>query len=283
MILEILANGLFLGAIYALFAVPMSVIWVTTDVIDVTIGAYAVVAGVAVAAFGLPYGPLAAVGLALLLGAITGSVFLGFHALRTLKDAMPIVLATFAFMLAAEAAVLVTVGTDNQFIDRIPGGLRMGQAVFGYQGMFNLAVASLLMLVLTAMLKWSPIGLRMQACAISPRAASLVGIPVRRTQFATFVLCAGMAGVGGILAAMSIGMTYASAFTFTTAAFSSTVVLGRKGPVPAFFGGLLVGVAEASSQAWLPTGWAAGVPALLIVLILASGRLPAASFAGARP
>jgi len=283
MILEILANGLFLGAIYALFAVPMSVIWVTTDVIDISIGAYAVVAGAAAAAFGLPYGAFVGIGLALLLGLITGSIFLGFHALRALKDAIPIVLATFAFMLAVSAAILVVVGTDNQFIDRIPGDFKMGQAVFGFQGIFNLLISIVLMLGLTAVLKWSPIGLRMRACAISPRAASLVGIPVRRTQFATFALCAVMAGVGGILAAMSIGMTYASPFTFTILAFSSTVVLGRKGPVVAFFGGLLVGLVEAVSQAWLPSGWAAGVPALLIVLILASGRLPAASFSGVRP
>ncbi len=123
----------------------------------------------------------------------------------------------------------------------------------------------------------------MRACAISPRAASLVGIPVRRTQFTTFAMCAAMVGVGGILAAMTIGMTYASAFTFTLMAFSGTVVLGRKGPVAAFFGGLLVGLAQTISQYWLPSGWAAGVPALLIILILASGRLPATSFSGARP
>ena len=31
-LLEFLANGIALGAIYALLAVPMSVVWVTTDV-----------------------------------------------------------------------------------------------------------------------------------------------------------------------------------------------------------------------------------------------------------
>lgn len=281
--LEILFNGIFLGAIYALFAVPMSVIWVTTDVIDVSIGAYAVIAGVVVAAFGLPWGPVLGLAAAMLLGCITGTVFLGFHALRTMKDAMPIVLATFAFMLLVESAILVVVGTDNQFLDRIGGSLPMGEAVISVQGMFNLALSVVLMLALSAVLKWSPSGLRMRACAISSKGAALVGIPVKRTQFLTFVLCAGIAGVGGILAAMSIGMTYASAFSFTTIAFSSAVVLGKRGPVPAFFGGLFVGLAESISQTYLPSGWAHAVPAALIILILASGRLPSAAFSGARP
>jgi len=283
MIFETLTNGIFLGAIYALFAVPMSVIWVTTDVIDVSIGAYAVIGGVTVAAFGLPYGALMGLAAAMALGAVTGSVFLGFHALRTMKDAMPIVLATFAFMLLIESAVLVVVGTDDQFVDRLGGSLVVGGAVLSVQGMINLATSIVLMLVLSAVLKWSPAGLRMKACAISSKSASLVGIPVKRTQFLTFVLCAGMAGAGGILASMSIGMTYASAFPFTTIAFGSTVVLGRRGPMAAFLGGLFVGVAESVSQTYLPSGWAHAVPAALIIIALASGRLPSAAFSGARP
>jgi branched-chain amino acid transport system permease protein len=217
------------------------------------------------------------------LGAVTGSVFLGFHALRTMKDAMPIVLSTFAFMLLVESAVLVVVGTDNQFVDRLGGSLALGGAVLSVQGIINLATSLILMLVLSAVLKWSPAGLRMKACAISSKSASLVGIPVKRTQYLTFVLCAGMAGAGGILASMSIGMTYASAFPFTTIAFGSTVVLGRRGPMAAFLGGLFVGVAESVSQTYLPTGWAHAVPAALIIIALASGRLPSAAFSGARP
>lgn len=283
MYLEIFANGLFLGAIYALLAVPMSVIWVTTDVIDVSVGAYAVVAGVVAAAFGLPYGGLLGVAAAMTLGMVTGSIFLGFHALRTMKDAMPIVLSTFAFMLLVESAVLVVVGTDNQFVDRIPGMVFVGDTVIGYQGLFNLALSVVLMLALTAALKWSPAGLRMKACAISSKNASLAGIAVKRTQFLTFLICAAIAGIGGVLASMSIGMTYASAFSFTTIAFSSAVVLGKRGPLPAFLGGLLIGLAESFSQTFLPNGWAHAVPAALIIVILASGRLPSAAFSGARP
>lgn len=283
MYLEIFANGLFLGAIYALFAVPMSVIWVTTDVIDVSVGAYAVVAGVVAAAIGLPSGGVLGIVAAMALGGLTGAIFLGFHALRPMKDAMPIVLATFAFMLFVESAILVVVGTDNQFVDRIPGTLIFGEAAIGLQGVFNLVLSAILMLALTIALKWSPAGLRMKACAISAKNASLAGIAVKRTQFLTFVLCAGIAGVGGVLASMSIGMTYASPFTFTLIAFGSAVVLGRRGPLPAFLGGLLIGLAESFSQIFLPNGWAPAVPAVLIIAILASGRLPSAAFTGARP
>src|SRR5689334_24043161 len=122
----------------------MSVIWVTTDVIDVSVGAYAVVAGVVTAAFGLPYGGLLGVTAAMVLGVVTGTLFLGFHALRIMKDAMQIVLTTFAFMLLVESAVLVIVGTDNQFVDRISGSWLLGESVIGFQGLFNLALSVVL-------------------------------------------------------------------------------------------------------------------------------------------
>jgi branched-chain amino acid transport system permease protein len=282
-LLEFLANGLFLGAIYALLAVPMSVVWVTTDVIDVATGGYAVVAGMVAVAVGMPFGPLAGIAAALALGMIAGLVFLGFHALRAGRDAMLIVLATFALMMAIESLVLTVVGTDNRFLDPLPGSIHLGAAFLPYQGIFDLAAGVVIMIALTALLKWTPLGLRMRASAISHRAATLSGVAVRRTQLLTFMFCAGIAGVAGVLAAMAIGMTYASTFVFTTVAFSGAVLLGKSGPLSAFLGGLILGLATSMSDAYLPNGWAAAVPALLIILTLASGRMPATAFTGARP
>jgi len=282
-LLEFLANGIALGAIYALLAVPMSVVWVTTDVIDVSTGGYAVVAGMVAAVVGMPFGPIFGVLAALALGALAGFVFLGFHRIRKQRDAMLIVLATFALMLAIESGVLSTLGTDNRFLNPLPGSITVSGAVVTYQALLNLAVSVMVMVGLAALLKLSPLGLQMRASAISDRAAMLVGVAVRRTQFLTFVFCAGIAGIAGVLAVLAIGMTYASTFIFTTVAFSGTVLLGRAGPLPAFWGAMLLGIVTAVSDAYLPNGWAAGVPSLLIILVLATGRMPATAFTGARP
>ncbi len=179
--------------------------------------------------------------------------------------------------------MLTTVGTDSKFLDSINGTVELGGAYLPYQGMFNLAASIIIMAGLFAVLKWSPLGLRMRASAVSAKAAALVGIPVRRTQFLTFVVCAAMSGIAGVLAVMSIGVTFASTFVLTTVAFSGAVLLGRAGPLPAFAGGLLLGVVTAFSDAYLPSGWSQGVPSLLIILVLATGRLPATAFTGARP
>lgn len=280
---EFAANGLFLGAIYALLAVPMSIVWVTTDVIDIATGGYAVAAGVIAVMVGMPYGPVLGIAAALLLGAMSGGIFLIFHSLRVLTDAMLIVLATFALMLGIESAALTFVGTTTLFLDPIEGHVEIGNVLLQYQGLFNFAVSSLLMVGLALVLKFSPIGLRMRACAVSDKSARLAGIPVRQTQFWTFVVAAGLAGTAGVLAVLSIGITYSSAFTLTTAAFSGVVLLGRAGPLPAFVGALMLGVVQSIGEAYLPNGWAAGLPSLLIILVLASGIIPMSVFKGVRP
>jgi branched-chain amino acid transport system permease protein len=282
-LLEFLANGVALGAIYALLAVPMSVVWVTTDVIDVSTGGYAVAAGAIAALVGMPFGPILGILAAMALGAVAGLVFLGFHKIRKQRDTMLIVLATFALMLAIESGILSTLGTDNRFLDSLQGSITLSGAVITWQSLFNLAVSVAVVLGLASLLKFTPLGLQMRASAISDRSAMLVGVAVRRTQFLTFVFCAGIAGVAGVLAALAIGMTYVSTFIFTTIAFSGTVLLGRAGPVPAFWGGMLLGIVTSVSDAYLPNGWAAGVPSLLIIVVLATGRMPATAFTGARP
>jgi branched-chain amino acid transport system permease protein len=282
-LVEYAANGLFLGAIYALLAVPMSLVWATTDVIDIATGGYAVAAGVVAVTVGMPYGVVAGIAAALLLGALSGGIFLGFHALRTMRDVMLIVLATFALMLAIESAVLTGVGTTTLFLDPMRGNLEIGDLLLPYQGLLNLAIAVLLMVLLSLVLKFTPIGLRMRACAVSDRSARLAGIPVRQTQFWTFVVAAGLAGTAGVLAAFSIGMAYSSTFVFTIAAFSSVVLFGRPGPLPAFAGAILLGLVQSIGEGYLPNGWAGGLPSLLIIFVLASGVVPTAVFKGARP
>ncbi|MFO4987068.1 hypothetical protein RCK87_25345, partial [Salmonella enterica subsp. enterica serovar 1,4,[5],12:i:-] len=91
--------------------------------------------GMVAVAVGMPFGPLVGIAAALALGLVAGLIFLGFHTLRVQRDAMLIVLATFALMMAIESAILTLVGTDNRFLDPVPGNLFVGDAVLPYQGM----------------------------------------------------------------------------------------------------------------------------------------------------
>lgn len=282
-LLETLIAGLFLGGIYALLAVPLSVVWITTDVVDVSTGAYAVVAGYIAFGLGMPWGGVVGVAAAAGLGLVMGTTFRAFHAIREVHDGILIVLASLALLLMIQSAVLTTAGTDSRFLPRIPGSWRFGDSVVAYQGLFNLVVSVVITVSLALLIKRTSLGLSMRASAISAAAAALAGIRVRSVQMLTFVMCAAIAGVGGVLAVMTVGLTYTSPLVLSVSAFSAAIVFGKRSPQAAFAGALAIGVVTALSETYLSTGWAPAVPSVLILILLGSGRMPVADLVGGRP
>jgi branched-chain amino acid transport system permease protein len=282
-LLELLVSGLALGSIYALLALAMTVIWATTDVIDISIGAQATLAGLIAATLAVPFGYGAGLLAGIATGVLIGLTFAAFHARGLLKDPMPVVLATFGALIIAESAILTAAGTQGLPLKSVPGVLMVGDAVVTWQSLVNIAVGLAACGALAALLRFTPLGLTMRACAVSDRAARFVGIAVRRTQFLTFVLGGLIAGLGGLMAGMTAGLSYASPFNLTVSGLSGALLFGRKTPGAAFAGGLVIGVAESLGAGYLPSGWAAGTSSLVILVVLATSRLPATAFSGGRP
>ena len=282
-LVELLASGLALGSIYALLAMAITLIWATTDVLDITTGAQATLAGIVATGFIAPLGVMAGLGVGIATGALVGILFLLFYKRHPGTDVTPIVLATFGMLIVCESLLLTFVGSGGRHMSGLPGIVFLGDAVVMLQGVVNMAVAGVLFLAVVALLRWSPLGLTMRACAVSEKAAQLVGIPVRQTQFLTFVLGGLLATVGGILATMSSGLSYSSPFGLTLVALSGALIFARRSAGAAFAGGMTIGVAETFGAGYLPSGWAAGTSSLIILIVLATSRLPANAFGGARP
>jgi ribose/xylose/arabinose/galactoside ABC-type transport system permease subunit len=84
-------------------------------------------------------------------------------------------------------------------------GLRdLGNARLG-PFFFDIAVAAALMIVIFVVLKWTPFGRRTLAIGSNADAAAKLGVRVRRTSLATFVLSGFFAGLGGIFWILQIG------------------------------------------------------------------------------
>jgi branched-chain amino acid transport system permease protein len=280
---EFALNGVFLGAVFGLLAFAMALVWLTTDVIDIATGGYAVTAGLVAHFIGGPAGLVTGLAAAVALSAVTGGIFLLFRSIGGARDTIIMVLCTIALSFAIESALQTVFGTDARFVRAVSGAADVAGVFLSHQGLTNITLALVVVAVVLATLKWSPAGLLMRASAISAKAASLAGIPVRRVQFLTFLLSGAIAGGAGLLAAMTSGVSYNSAFPLSLVAFSGTVLLVRQGMAVAFGGGLVLGIATALGQAYLPTGWDAATAPLLIILVLCSGLFPTSAFHGARP
>ncbi|MBW1254254.1 high-affinity branched-chain amino acid ABC transporter permease LivH [Pantoea allii] len=131
-------------------------------------------------------------------------------------------------------------------------------------------VTFLTMLTLTLFIRYSRMGRACRACAEDLKMASLLGINTDRVISLTFVIGAAMAAVAGVL----LGQFYGSinpfiGFMAGMKAFTAAV-LGGIGSIPgAMIGGLVLGIAEALTSAYLSTEYKDVVSfALLIVVLL---------------
>ena len=126
------------------------------------------------------------------------------------------------------------------------------------------------MLALTLFIRYSRLGRACRACAEDLKMASLLGINTDRVISLTFVIGAAMAAVAGVLLGQFYGVINPYiGFMAGMKAFTAAV-LGGIGSIPgAMLGGLVLGIAEALTSAYLSTEYKDVVSfALLIVVLL---------------
>ncbi|AXG48987.1 high-affinity branched-chain amino acid ABC transporter permease LivH [Photorhabdus laumondii] len=159
-------------------------------------------------------------------------------------------------------------------------GLITGQWVLGESDGFSASISAmqltiwivtfLAMLILTMFIRYSRMGRACRACAEDVKMASLLGINTNRVISLTFVIGAVMAAIAGVLLGQFYGVINPYiGFMAGMKAFTAAV-LGGIGSIPgAMIGGLILGISEALTSAYLSTEYKDAVSfALLIVVLL---------------
>ncbi len=108
-----------------------------------------------------------------------------------------------------------------------------------------IVVSTVLMGILTYIVRSTRIGKAMRATSQDMEAAEMMGIDTNRTISFTFVIGSALAAMGGFLVAMYYGsLTYDTGFLYGLKAFTAAV-LGGIGNIPgAVVGSLILGIAE---------------------------------------
>ncbi|HJV90220.1 MAG TPA: branched-chain amino acid ABC transporter permease [Holophagaceae bacterium] len=121
---------------------------------------------------------------------------------------------------------------------------------------------------LGAFLKFTNTGQAIRATAQDRDAAQLMGINVKRMSIIAFGLGTALAGTAGALVAPTYYIFPQAGGSFTLKAFVITV-LGGMGSIPgAALGGVIIGVAESLSGAYLSSGWKEVVVYSLFLVVL---------------
>jgi branched-chain amino acid transport system permease protein len=271
--LQILANGLVLGGLYACIAAGFSLVWGVLNVINILHGSFIVLGGY-VAYFAyvkLGIHPFASI-------LIVAPLFfaLGYALQRGLINRMiaaPVLLTltlTFGLDLMLSNAMLTAFTADFKKLTLEPplGTLSLGAVVMPVDRLAAMALALALTGLLYLTLSRSRIGRAIVAVRMDREAAALMGVNVRRIYAVTFGLGALMAGCCGALLAMIFPVSPLVGPTYLGKAFV-ICVLGGLGSVPgAMIGGLVLGVVESFGALWFGPEHAITLSFSLLVLIL---------------
>jgi branched-subunit amino acid ABC-type transport system permease component len=280
-LLEFILQGVFVGVVYGLVAFPISLLFITTDSVDLAVGGYAVVAGSIAMLFP------GAVGIGLgIVAAVTASIIVGTISVKINKpnstDPLTVVLATFGVATFIESSVLTFIGKDPMIRQPFDVFWSLGTIRISPQAAINVAIGFLLLAMLYWLLYRTSFGRDMRASAVNVVGATLAGIPVRAVWFGTYLVGGLLAGVAGILILYTTGTDYSAGTALTMSGFGAAVLFGLTSPLRGFAGGIVIGIVQAVSQGYLAGGWATAAPVLFIFLVLTSGRANVAKIAGGR-
>lgn len=251
-LLQVIAGGLLLGAVYALFSSGLTLVWGMMNIVNfahgdfVMLGMY--VAFVVWTLFGA--GPWLGAPLAVLVLATLG-VVVYFALIRGIMKGPMLaqILGTFGLALLLRYSVFWWFGANfSSLPENLVGGtLEFWGLRIQASRLLSGAVALAVTLGLHFLLTRTQLGSRMLAVAEDSTAAQLMGIRPDSMQAIAWAIAAGATGLAGALIATFFYIVPTVGETLGIVAFV-TVSLGGFGSVPgALVAGLLIGVIESLS------------------------------------
>ncbi len=283
-IAEAIVNGVLTGAVYALVALGLTLIYGVLHIINFAHGALLTCAMFAVWGLGAALGINPYVAIVLLVPCF----FAAGYALQRLiigpasggRDGN-VLLVTLGLAIAIQNGLLAVFHADTRSLngDSAFDVVMVGPMLLSRPRLIGFGVALIVAILLWVMLVRTDTGRAIRAVAREDLGARLVGIDVRHVFAVTFGIgCACLAVAAGLLMP-SYTVNPQAGEAFVLVAFT-IVVLGGMGSIPgAIVGGLLIGVVESLSGLFL--GDSLGQIGIFIIFILVLLLRPAGLF-GAR-
>lgn len=286
--LQQLINGFSLGSMYALLALGFTLVYGILELINFShfnvfmVGSFVAfyvlegfgVVGQNTIMTGLPLVGVLLAALAVTM-LVTGGIGVGIERLllrplRAVKGPAAMIL-TIGVSYVLFNIVILGAGADSKnFPNPLPPIVfTFDNAVLRMREILIWVISLLLMGGLTYFVGYTKLGKAMRATAQDPEAARMMGIDVDRVIMMAFFLGSALAGAGGMIFGLYYNYTsFIIGFSAGLRAFTAAV-LGGIGNVPgAMLGGLLIGLIEAYSGAFIATAWTDVIIFSLLVLVL---------------
>ena len=276
-ILQYLINGISIGAVYAIIALGYTMVYGIAKMLNfahgdvIMVGAY--ISFCVTNYLGLPVivSIVASVVVCTLLGIAIEA--LAYKPLRGTPSLAVLITAIGVSYFLQNAAQLIWGSAPKNFssiVDFDPIILFGGRVVITGEVIITVVVSALVMASLTLFTEKTRTGKAMRAVSEDRDAAQLMGINVNRTISTTFAIGSALAAIAGVLLCSTVPTLAPTTGSMPGIRAFTAAVFGGIGSVPgAMLGGILLGIIETLSKAYLPNQFSdAIVFGVLIVVLL---------------
>jgi branched-chain amino acid transport system permease protein len=273
LLLQLAFGGIVTGSIYALVALGFNVVFKSTDAINFAQGEWVMAGGMTAAwihqQFAWPL--LLLVPLAIVCVAILGllSERLAVYPLAN-PSPMAITLVTIGIAIATKALVMLTLGKQPMSLPSFSGSesIHVGGASLPPQALWVVGLLIATMLAVHLFFERTLLGRAMKAAAADREAAALVGINVARTVMWCFVIAAVTGAVAGIIVTPITLTSFTAGTVLGFKGFSAAMLGGLGNLRGALAGGLLLGLLESFSAAFISSKYKDAVAFIVLLLLL---------------
>jgi branched-chain amino acid transport system permease protein len=280
LILQALASGVVTGCVYSLIALSLVIVYKSTDVINFAGGEIVMVGGYigmfALLFLGIPY-VLIFVFSALATFAL-GAAFDRVVLHKVLGRAVPgqsilvaMVIATVGLSYVLKGSARLVPYTEE--VRRLPPlftgePIFLGSVILQPQDIAIVVIAVAVMLALWCFFAFTLTGKALRATSQNPRAAALVGIPVRTMRMTVWGIASALAAIAGILLAPKLLMT-PDMGVIVILAFAAAIIGGFTSLPGCIVGGIVLGVIQNLVGLYVASNAISVAPFIVIMLILA--------------
>ncbi len=272
-IIQYVLSGLSTGAIYALIGFGFAIIYNSTGIINFAQGEFVMLGGMLtlflLTVAGLPLVP--AVLAAVLISTLAGIAFERL-AIRPLRNPTPLslVIITIGASILMRGAAMLIWGKDTHALPAFTGSdpIHLAGATLLPQNLWIFGITLLIIAANRIFFNYSIAGKAMRACAYNSRAASLVGIGVKKMVLFSFVISSAIGSMAGIIIAPLTMTSYDVGIMLGLKGFCAAIIGGLSGGLGIVVGGLLLGILESLGAGLVSSGYKDAIAFIILLIIL---------------
>ena len=275
-ILQYLINGISIGSVYAIIALGYTMVYGIAKMLNfahgdvIMIGAY--ISFCVTSYLGLPawVSVIAAVAVCTILGIVIEG--LAYKPLRGTPSLAVLITAIGVSYFLQNAAQLIWSSSPKNFTSVVtmkPISMADGKIVITGEVLLTVAVCILVMVGLTLFTGKTRTGKAMRAVSEDRDAAQLMGINVNQTISTTFAIGSALAAIAGVLLCSTVPTLQPTTGSMPGIRAFTAAVFGGIGSIPgAMLGGILLGIIETFSKAYLSTQFSDAIVFSVLIIIL---------------